>query len=61
MYDELIDEFLPWFLIMEKYEFTCLRCDGIIDKEDLSARYDNSENVVECPYCNIVSKKDDMK
>ena len=32
MYDELMDEFLPWFLFMEGNEFTCPECNGIISK-----------------------------
>lgn len=60
MYDELMDEFLPWFLFADENEFTCPHCNGIIDSEDVVANYNEDGDWIKCPHCDDAIKKDDI-
>ena len=60
MYDELMDDFLPWLLFMTDNEANCPYCDGIIDKIEVKAYSHSIGNYVICPYCNRRIEKEDL-
>ena len=60
MYDELMDDFLPWFLFMTDNEANCPYCGGILAKKELKAYYHSKGNYATCPYCKKKITKENL-